>query len=272
MRHATAGCNPRARRYRPERPRKWQTRALHDVVLHHRAGGSATDSNAARMANYATATEAANSATQASRNPMSTRPPLSERRNCTINSGITSSLTKPSSPPSRAVPRHVGPEHAERAEQEQQHRQAAGRRHQFAPHVGPGQRRDKREQPDHDQDAGGRGRPRQRHRHRNGQPVRPVGHPLVDRTPWPSGCRSSVSPAAMAGDAAALIADRPRRARMRSLAIMSASLRSLADNDGTVRFRMPQVQHAGREHAVLAAHAGMQQPHDDVGILLAPAA
>src|SRR5512135_2974642 len=34
---------------------------------------------------------------------------------------------------------------------------------------------------------------------------------------------------------------------------------------------MPQMQDAGCEHAVLAAHAGMQQPHDKVGILLAPA-
>ena len=32
------------------------------------------------------------------------------------------------------------------------------------------------------------------------------------------------------------------------------------------------MQHAGREHAVLAPHAGVQQAHDDVGILLAPAA
>src|SRR5664280_485966 len=35
---------------------------------------------------------------------------------------------------------------------------------------------------------------------------------------------------------------------------------------------MPEMDDAGRKGAILAAHAGMQQPHDDVGILLAPAA
>ena len=39
-----------------------------------------------------------------------------------------------------------------------------------------------------------------------------------------------------------------------------------------VGVRMPQMQHAGREGAVLAPHAGMQQPDQQIGILLAPAA
>ena len=39
-----------------------------------------------------------------------------------------------------------------------------------------------------------------------------------------------------------------------------------------VRLGMPQMQHAGGAGAVLPPHAGMQQPHQQVGILLAPAA
>ena len=35
---------------------------------------------------------------------------------------------------------------------------------------------------------------------------------------------------------------------------------------------VPEMQDAGGERAVLAAHAGMQQAHDDIGIFLAPAA
>ena len=42
--------------------------------------------------------DAISSATQAIRNPMKTRIPLSERRNCTINNDMTSSLKKPVRP------------------------------------------------------------------------------------------------------------------------------------------------------------------------------
>ena len=41
---------------------------------------------------------------------------------------------------------------------------------------------------------------------------------------------------------------------------------------GAIGLGMPQMQHAGREGAVLAPHAGVQQPDQQIGILLAPAA
>ena len=40
---------------------------------------------------------------------------------------------------------------------------------------------------------------------------------------------------------------------------------------GAIGSRMPKMQHAGREHAVLAPHARMQEPHQQVGIFPAPA-
>src|ERR1017187_248291 len=39
-----------------------------------------------------------------------------------------------------------------------------------------------------------------------------------------------------------------------------------------IKLGMPEMDDAGGAGAVLAPHPGMQQPHDDVGILLAPAA
>ncbi len=35
--------------------------------------------------------------------------------------------------------------------------------------------------------------------------------------------------------------------------------------------RMPQMQHAGREPAVLAPHAGVKETHHEIGILETPA-
>ncbi len=39
-----------------------------------------------------------------------------------------------------------------------------------------------------------------------------------------------------------------------------------------VGFAVPKMKHARREDAVFAPHTGMQQAHDDIGILLTPAA
>src|SRR5215467_1858849 len=41
---------------------------------------------------------------------------------------------------------------------------------------------------------------------------------------------------------------------------------------GAIRLRMPQMQHAGREAAVLAQHAGADHADEDVGVLAAPTA
>ena len=41
---------------------------------------------------------------------------------------------------------------------------------------------------------------------------------------------------------------------------------------GAIALGVRQVNDAGREAPILAAHAGMQQPHEEIGILTAPAA
>src|SRR5262249_54339357 len=66
-----------------------------------------------------------------------------------------------------------------------------------------------------------------------------------------------------------------RKAALRLHAIARQHLREprlVLRQLGAVGLRVPEMDDAGREPPVLAAHAGMQQPDQQVGILAAPAA
>ena len=58
---------------------------------------------------------------------------------------------------------------------------------------------------------------------------------------------------------------------MRSPASNFSKLAFILGQLRAVGLGMPEMDHAGCKHAVLAADAGMQQAHDDIGIFLAPA-
>ena len=66
-------------------------------------------------------------------------------------------------------------------------------------------------------------------------------------------------------------AERPLSARTRSDLINASSLRLVDGKARTVGLRMPQMEHAGREAAVLAMHARADHADDDIGILQSPA-
>src|ERR1035437_1871701 len=79
----------------------------------------------------------------------------------------------------------------------------------------------------------------------------------------------------MAWRASSLASPQGRQAALRAAPVAGDDFGELAFILGqrrTIEFGMPEMDDAGRKGAILAAHAGMQQPHDDVGILLAPAA
>ena len=54
--------------------------------------------------------------------------------------------------------------------------------------------------------------------------------------------------------------------------MMPAKLAFILRQPRAVGLGVPQMQHAGRKHAVLAPHAGVQQARDEIGIFFAPAA
>ena len=64
----------------------------------------------------------------------------------------------------------------------------------------------------------------------------------------------------------------PRSALTRRLSITRASRCSLSASWRAIRVRVPEMQHAGRAAPSLRRTPGMQQPHQQIGIFLAPAA
>ncbi len=69
------------------------------------------------------------------------------------------------------LPRDVGPQHADRREAPEQHRQEAGECRQRAPNRSAIQRRQHRDDPERDENSGRGRRPRQRHGDADRKPI-----------------------------------------------------------------------------------------------------
>ncbi len=157
----------------------------------------------------------------------------------------------------------------------------SGRR-KHPPHCRDVQRRNNRDQPEPDKNAGCRSGPRQRNRKRNARSRQRTEHSARFGT---SSLRVSgvpIRPCCSASPDLAWSWDRERPIVLKTGNPRFGAHTSALDHARkpllilrqlrAVSRSMPQVQHASGVSAVLAPHPGMQQPDQQIGILLAPTA
>ena len=170
--------------------------------------------------------------------------------------------------------RDIGPRHSDRGKEREQHRKPAGSGQDFTPQRLDGQRRQRREEPQHGQDAGRRGRPRQRCRDQDGERVgdarQRIAPKVVDARDVDDGHRRGLADNRL-GSVVGFVAPRQSAPRLDAVAADDLGEAALvAVEAGAVGLAVPQVQHAGGEASVLAANAGTDQADENVGILAAP--